>query len=169
MSRAGEAVRRRYRVVARALVPAMLAAALAPAVGAKTSEHGRHQQQLPPIDSQVVFLYYADLDAAAAFYGDTLGLEKTFDEGWVKIYATSETSFVGLVDEQRGSHRASEDKPVMLSLVTADVDAWHERLRERGVRILSEPADSTSVPVRAFLVEDPGGYTVEFFQWLEQR
>ncbi len=125
----------------------------------------RQDDALPSIDSQVVFLYYADLNEASAFYESTLGLEKTFDEGWVKIYRTSATSSVGLVDESRGSHRVSESKPVMLSIVTSEVDRWYEHLRNEGVKILSELADSESVPVRAFLVEDPGGYTVEFFQW----
>ncbi len=120
---------------------------------------------IPSIDSQVVFLYYSDVNEASAFYESTLGLEKTFDEGWVKIYQTSPNAYVGLVDEKMGSHRVSESKPVMLSIVTSEVDAWYEHLRRAGVTILSDVADSESVPVRAFLVEDPGGYTVEFFQW----
>lgn len=126
-------------------------------------------QSFPSIDSQVVFLYYSDVDEASSFYEGTLGLEKTFDEGWVKIYQTSSNSYVGLVDETRGSHRTSASKPVMLSIVTPEVDAWYEHLRQGGVTILSDVSDSESVPVRAFLVEDPGGYTVEFFQWQNRR
>lgn len=122
---------------------------------------------VPSIDSQVVFLYYADLMAAAEFYENTLALEKSFDEGWVKIYRTSRSSFVGLVDENRGTHRAADAKPVMLSIVTREVDAWYEHLRRAGVPILDGLSDSESVPVRGFLVEDPGGYTVEFFEWRE--
>ncbi len=121
--------------------------------------------QKPAIDSQVTFLYYKDVDAAARFYGETLGLEKTFDEGWVQIYRISSTSYVGLVDETRGTHRVAQAKPVMLSIVTNEVDAWYDFLRATDVKILSEISDGTAVPVRAFLVEDPGGYTVEFFRW----
>ena len=129
------------------------------------SSPSKRQRSLPSIDSQVTFLYYADVPAAAQFYKGTLGLEKTFDEGWVQIYRVSSTAYVGLVDETRGAHRASESKPVMLSIVTTEIDAWYGHLRTSGVKILSEPSNSSSVPVRAFLVEDPGGYTVEFFQW----
>ncbi len=121
----------------------------------------------PPIDSQVTFLYYADLDAAAGFYGDVLQLEQTFDQGWVKIFAITPTASVGIVDETRGAHQARDDNAVMLSLVTADVDAWHAHLSAAGAEILGAPADSASVPVRAFLARDPGGYTVEFFQWID--
>ncbi len=120
----------------------------------------------PPIDSQVTFLYYADLEAAASFYEGVLQLRPTFDQGWVRIFAITPTASVGIVDESRGAHRSRDDNAVMLSFVTTDVDAWHELLSRAGVEILSNPADSANVPVRAFLVRDPGGYTVEFFQWI---
>lgn len=119
----------------------------------------------PTIDSQITFLYYKDVAAVAPFYERTLGLKKTFDEGWVKIYQISSTSYVGLVDETRGYHRVAEKKPVMLSIVTRDVDAWFRYLKAAGVKILSDLKESTKSPTRGFLVEDPGGYTVEFFQW----
>ena len=119
----------------------------------------------PSIDSQVTFLYYKDVPAAARFYGGILGLEQTFDEGWVEIYRISSTSYVGLVDETRGSHQVSESKPVMLSIVTDEVDQWYEHIRASDVTIVSEISDGTAVPVRSFMVEDPGGYTVEFFRW----
>ena len=125
----------------------------------------RPSRSAPSIDSQVTFLYYKDVAAAAQFYGGILGLEQTFDEGWVEIYRISSTSYVGLVDETRGSHRASESKPVMLSIVTDEVDAWYEHIRGADVTILSEISDGTAVPVRSFMVEDPGGYTIEFFRW----
>ncbi len=138
----------------------LLATATAIAIAAPTK-----QQSLPSIDSQVTFLYYADVPAAAQFYEGTLGLEKTFDEGWVQIYRVSSTAYVGLVDETRGVHRTSESKPVMLSIVTNEIDAWYAHMRTSGVKLLSELSNSENAPIRAFLVEDPGGYTVEFFQW----
>ncbi len=122
---------------------------------------------LPPIDAQATFLYYADIDAATSFYQDVLRLRQTFDQGWVRIFAITPTSSVGIVDESRGAHAARDDNAVMLSLVTTDVDAWHTHLSGAGVEILSTPADSASVPVRAFLARDPGGYAVEFFQWID--
>ncbi len=50
------------------------------------SSPSERQRSLPSIDSQVTFLYYKDVRAAALFYAGTLGLEMTFDEGWVQIY-----------------------------------------------------------------------------------
>lgn len=141
------------------LFPVLVVAAMAAPAAAQTT---------PSIDAQVTFLYYADVDAAAAFYEGVLGLEKTFDEGWVKIYRVSGEASVGLVDETRGIHRASDAKPVSLSIVTSEVDAWYAHLREAGVTITSELSASTQVPIRAFVAEDPGGYTVEFFEWTRE-
>ena len=57
----------------------------------------------------------------------------------------------------------------MISLVTEDVDRWHARLKDHpDIPFVKEPYNHDKVPIRAMLVRDPGGYTVEFFQWLKQ-
>ena len=134
-----------------------------------------YQDALPgaslPIDATVTFFYYEDLDAAARFYREVLGLETTTDMDWVRIFQVTETSSVGLVQDGRGFHRVSNDKPAMLSIVTDDVDAWYRELVDADVPILKPlpPADSgrdpDRAPVRGFVAEDPGGYTIEFFAW----
>jgi imidazolonepropionase-like amidohydrolase/catechol 2,3-dioxygenase-like lactoylglutathione lyase family enzyme len=124
-----------------------------------------------PIDATVTFFYYEDLDAAARFYREVLGLRATTDMDWVKIYRVSATSSVGLVQDGRGFHAVSDDKPAMLSIVTDDVDGWYRELVDAGVPVLKPlpPADSERdpdrAPVRGFIAEDPGGYTIEFFAW----
>lgn len=119
----------------------------------------------PTIDEQVVMLYYKNLAAADRFYGGTLGLEKTLDEDWVKFYRTSATSTIGLVAEGEGAwHQVQDRNAVMISIVTSEVDAWYQLLRKRDeVKFLKEIGDGSMV--RSFLLEDPGGYTVEFFEW----
>jgi hypothetical protein len=68
-------------------------------------------------------------------------------------------------------HGVSDDKPAMLSIVTDDVDAWYEKLVNAKVKVTRPlpPAGTEkepgSAPVRGFIVEDPGGYTIEFFKW----
>lgn len=121
----------------------------------------------PPLDSQVTMFYYQDLEAATAFYGEILGLEKTFDWEWVKFFKTGPSSNVGLVKEGDGAyHEVQGTNAVMLSLVTTDVDAWYARLSGRDdVTFLKPLADGGGI--RSFLLRDPGGYTVEFFQWLD--
>jgi predicted enzyme related to lactoylglutathione lyase len=150
----------------RRLVPGLLALLIS--LGA-----ARVPAAAPNIDSTVTMFYYKDLAVVAPFYEKTLGLTKTLDLGWCKLYRVSATSTVGLIDERQGFHKVANDKPAMLSIVTTDVDAWHERMVAAGVRIvkplkpLTELPAPGMAPVRGFVVRDPGGYTVEFFAWRE--
>lgn len=114
------------------------------------------------LQANITFLYYCDIPRAQRFYEDVLGLTLTVDQGYSKIYRVSETSYVGLVDESQGLHRASSQKPVTLSFVTAEVDQWYDYLRGRGVELVHELADGTRQPTRGFVAKDPEGYYLEF-------
>ncbi len=138
---------------------------------AHTPLSAAEDQVVTDIDGTITFFYYDQIEAAAPFYGELLNLPLTMDEEWVKIYRITATSSVGLVQQGRGFHDVAEDKPAMLSMVVADVDAWYARLKSAGATILKElpPADADkaegAAPVRGFVAEDPGGYTIEFFTW----
>lgn len=129
------------------------------------------EQAVPDISGTVTFFYYDQISNAAPFYGELLGLSLTMDEEWVKIYRITETSSVGLVQQGHGFHEVAQDKPAMLSMVVSDVDAWYAKLKSAGATILkalpAADADSVegSAPVRGFVAQDPGGYTIEFFTW----
>ena len=123
------------------------------------------------VDATITFFYYESIDDQVAFYEGLLGLSPSMVEDWVRIYSVTNTSSVGLVLGGRGFHPVSDAKPAMLSIVTRDVDAWYERMVGAGVPVRSplrppgtagKPDDA---PVRGFVVEDPGGYTIEFFTW----
>lgn len=120
-----------------------------------------------PVTGQVTFFYYKDLAAPERFYGETLGFHKTFDKGWVKFFQLTGQSYVGLVDEARGHHKASEQKPVMLSMETPDLEDWYERAKARGAVLQSHPdfAGAAEKMITGFMLSDPGGYTVEFFRF----
>lgn len=137
-----------------ALVSALPAAARAQAP-APTTPPRRFQ-------AGITWLYYRDLPAAMRFYERVMGLTLTVDQGWAKVYQVSPTSFVGLVDETRGMHRASETKPVALAFVTDRVDDWHRWLVSQGVKVRGESKDSANLPIRGFVALDPEGYTLEF-------
>ena len=123
------------------------------------------------ITGTVTFFYYDEITEAAPFYGDLLGLPLSMNEEWVKIYRVTETSSVGLVQQGHGFHEVAKDKPAMLSMVVSDVDAWFEKLKAAGATILKPlpaadaDAKEDSAPVRGFVAQDPGGYTIEFFTW----
>ncbi len=116
---------------------------------------------VPGVEGLITFLYYDDLERAARFYEDVMGFEKTVDQGWAKIYRTAGEAHVGLVDGSRGYHRPSPSKPVMITVVVNDVDAWFRYLKGKGIETLSEPRDHKEIGIRAFLFEDPEGYVIE--------
>lgn len=115
-----------------------------------------------PAQAAITWLYYKDLPRAMQFYEEVLGLPLVVDQDWAKVYQASRTGFIGLVDETRGMHKASDTKPVAVALVTEQVDAWYAWLLSKGVKIRSELRDSTSLPIRGFTAFDPEGYTLEF-------
>lgn len=126
------------------------------------------QAQSPEVSSQVTFLYYDDPGKAAIFYEKILGFHKVFEVESTVIYRINDGGHVGLVDGEMGTLRTSDDKPVMLSIVTTDIEKWYERVKTRGPEYIKKPlklGEGKSPIVDSFLLTDPEGYYVEFFQW----
>ena len=120
----------------------------------------------PAVEGLITFLYYRNLDSAAIFYEDVMGFEKTFDQGWAKIYLVHGSAHIGLVDGTRGYHKPSEDKPVMITVVVESVDEWYEYFKDIGIKTLTEPRDNIDIGIRMFLLEDPEGYIIEIQKFL---
>ena len=118
------------------------------------------------VEGLITFLYYKELEKASEFYENIMGFELTVDQGWAKIYRVLDGAYLGVVDERRGYHKASPAKPVMVTLVVPDVDAWYRYLKEKGVETLNEPHDIEGLGLRAFLLEDPEGYVIEIQKFI---
>lgn len=113
------------------------------------------------VEKAITFFYYVDLPRALDFYTEVMGFPLEIDQGWSKILRIAEHAYVGLVDETRGMHRANPIKPVQLCIRVPDVDAWHRYLSSQNAIGLTEPKDSVSLGIRAFVLEDPEGYQIE--------
>ena len=120
----------------------------------------------PTVQSQITFLYYVELEPAAHFYEDVLGLALVEDQGFARIYRTAPQAFIGLVAGDRGFHKPHPDSAVLITLAVDDVDGWYARLRARSVKVLRELATYDSIQVRCFFIEDPGGYAIEIQKFL---
>ncbi len=133
-------------------------------------DNGQTDRPLPAthITDQVTFLYYQDLAAPRKFYGEILGLTSYFENEWVSLYRVAPGAAVGLVKEEHAeTTRAMNRAAVMVSIVTDDVAGWYAKLRQDlRAHIVKPIYDHPQVAIRAFEMEDPGGYPVEFFQWL---
>ena len=116
---------------------------------------------MPSIEGLITFLYFNDLEKADHFYREIIGLELTIDQGFAKIFKLHGGSHIGLVDGKKGSLKPSNDKPVMVTLLVPDVDAWYRHLTAHGVETRSPPKDDPQTKTRYFMFQDPEGYVIE--------
>ena len=56
---------------------------------------------------------------------------------------------------------------MILTLVSREVDAWHERLVSRSVAIVKPPTRNDRFRIYHCFVRDPDGYLVEIQQFLD--
>ncbi len=117
--------------------------------------------------ANVIWLYYKDIPEAQAFYENTFGFRLLVDQGFAKVYASSQTGFIGLVDESKGLHRFSPEKAVNVCFLTDRIDDWYRRFQAHNVKIKDALEEMESIPVKAFVALDPGEYFIEFDQFLE--
>ena len=130
-----------------------------------------HQDTNRPDDcgiiANVIWLYYMDIPEAQAFYENTFGSKLLVDQGFAKVYSSSPTGFIGLVDESQGLHRFSQEKAVNVCFLTDRIDDWHAHFQTKRLKIRDELEEMESIPVKAFVALDPGGYFLEFDHFLE--
>lgn len=115
----------------------------------------------PGIEKTITFIYFNDLPKAMDFYEKVMGFDLEIDQGWCKIYRASSNGYVGLVDGERGFHKASETKPIILCFRVPDVDEWYRFIKDKGIEIFKDIKSSPELKIRAFLIHDPEGHVVE--------
>jgi predicted enzyme related to lactoylglutathione lyase len=114
------------------------------------------------IDGMITFTYYNELEKAAEFYGKILGFYEVMNKDWVKIFKVSKDSHIGLVNAEKGYLKPQVEKPVMLSIIVEDVEAWYKLLVEKNVKVSNPPKKSEEIDMSGFLTWDPEGYVIEF-------
>ena len=120
------------------------------------------------VRATVQWLYYRDTAAANDFYTSVLGAGPIVDQGWAWAYTASASGFIGIVDEQRGLHQATDDKGVTVSLLVDDIEAWFEYMKgAEGFEFRSEEIGDESGRVRTFVGYDPEGYFLEWDTFLD--
>jgi catechol 2,3-dioxygenase-like lactoylglutathione lyase family enzyme len=121
-------------------------------------------------------LYARDLDAAAHFYGDLLGLEEVSREEGRHVFFRCGAQMVLVFDPEATAkpdgtlppHGAHGPGHVAFAAEDAQLEAWHERLEAHGV-----PIDATVTwgeAGRSLYVRDPAGNSVELAPpslWME--
>ncbi len=120
-------------------------------------------------NATITWLYYKDLPPMEQFYEQTLGLSLIADQGWAKIYQSSSSGYIGLVDERRGMHNHTEKKAVNVSFILKDLDGWFKYVSENKTFELrsNEIGIGPENKYRAFVGFDPEGYYMEFDTFYE--
>ena len=118
------------------------------------------------INGGLMFLYYDGIEEAAKFYEETLGFELKLDREWVKIFKYATDCHVGLVDISMGSHKIMEEKSSRLQLMVDDAQSWWDYVKSKGLTPNKDKlVEGKTLKIKAFAVNDPGGYTVEFCEY----
>ena len=115
----------------------------------------------PSVNGILTFFYYEDLEKAAEFYEKIMGFQLVQDQKWAKIFKIKDNAYMGCVDGNIGYHKPDPTKPVMLTLIVDDPDAWYKHFKENGIETLNEPHDNEELNLRIFLLCDPEGYVIE--------
>jgi len=110
------------------------------------------------------------LPEATDWYENKLGLKKVTQEDWVVIFEISNTSYIGLVNASGGTLRPTEEKGVLLSIETAELESWYEKLNAvDGINMIQGIVESDNGMIEEFRMIDPGGYVIEFLRWRSHR
>ncbi len=128
------------------------------------AEHGERKVRTMPDASVIPQLGYPDVPAAIEWLCAVFG----FTERWRVGVHRAQLDFGNgtvVVHERRHQPGGAESAPAGHSLLVRvrDVDAHHQRARQRGARILAEPADY-QYGERQYTAEDIGGHRWTFSQ-----
>ena len=121
---------------------------------------------MQPVQSQITFLYYRELEPIAAFFEEVLGFEIVEDQAWAKIYRVAGQAFLGIVAGDKGFHQPQDSNAVLITVVVDDAAQWYDYLKGSGVQMLTGLQDRKEIQIRCFFFQDPGGYTFEVQQFL---
>jgi catechol 2,3-dioxygenase-like lactoylglutathione lyase family enzyme len=94
--------------------------------------------------------FVSHMEAAVAFYRDTLGLKPGFQSPFWSEFETGETKLA--------LHPASDQNPagsVQLGLGSSDIDRFHAEAQAKGLTFTSPPTDMHGTRIARFL--DPEG------------
>lgn len=123
------------------------------------------------IDEQITFIYTTDLERSADFYGRVLGLRLALDQGACRIYRVAGGAYIGVCRRAAEDIQppAREKRSVILTLVTKEVDAWHQRLARLGVAFESPPRFNAEYGIYHVFLHDPNGYLIEIQRFEDPR
>ncbi len=114
--------------------------------------------------SNIVFLYYKDLEYGKNFMTKVLELEAVMDRGFAVVYRINETAFIGVV-------QSNEPNPgdTLVSLNTSDVKAEYERMQKLPIFDSTDIKYMEHIPLRSFFFNDYEGHRFEVQEFQKEE
>jgi catechol 2,3-dioxygenase-like lactoylglutathione lyase family enzyme len=117
----------------------------------------------PLLTQQITFLHTANLAKTAVFYQTILGLNLALDQGKCQIFQVGTDAFIGFCEHLAGANPDG----VILTLVSEQVDEWHDYLVAKNVTIEKPPTHNEMFNIYHIFLRDPNGYLVEIQKFLD--
>jgi lactoylglutathione lyase len=106
-------------------------------------------------------VFVSDMQRSTAFYRDVIGSPLRFESpGWTEFASDGATlalhkSDPALADDDSLTERPGRCRP---GLQVADLDAFHEKMTEHGIRCIEEPKERFGARLAQYV--DPDGLTI---------
>ena len=115
------------------------------------------------IRDQIIFLYCSDLQRTARFYEDLLDFQLVVDQGSCRIVnvAGRGGGYLGYCERLAGENALTGVILTFVVNANEEVDAWYEKLVERGVGVNDPPRFNPDYGIYHFFFNDPDGYKLE--------
>ena len=113
--------------------------------------------------SQVIFLYYEDLEYGNYFLKEILKLEEVMDQGFAKVFKVNNSAYLGIVKKE---NRTDIVEDTLVSLTVKDVDYAYNTIDKNELQNLTEIKFFESIPLRSFFFEDKEKHHFEIQQFL---
>ncbi|MDP5070549.1 MAG: VOC family protein [Congregibacter sp.] len=123
------------------------------------------QAESPAADAVAadIRFYYDDLQRAARFYRENLGLHPVKTQDEAVVFEIAPGAFLTLATLESGGYTSDTPRTAAIALVTDQLDEWWAALSQRGLDMRTKSYDP--VPGQAhhgFVLADPEGWLLEF-------
>ena len=115
----------------------------------------------------ITFIYTQDIEKMKEFYGEILALPMVLEQSNCFVYRINEKSHIGVcgVDWTSPQPMKMEDRNMMITLVTDQLEEWDARLKEKGVTYEDGLGHYDEYKLTRILVRDPSNYLVEILRF----
>lgn len=120
----------------------------------------------PLINQAVTWLYTEDLAKMVPFYRDVMELPLVLEQQRCTVFRMAPGAFIGVCNI---SYRPLGTKGMMVTFLTADVQALYDRLLAKGVTFEHEPKPLGDGSLIGTFFRDPQGYHLQIQQFLDPR